>query len=350
MKLDESFATSATNSRTNASWQASLAPFQQPSTIRSAWQLANTLIPYVLLWCAIYLTLGRSLWITAPLVVLASAFLVRIFIIFHDCGHGSYLRSRRANEVVGFITGVLTFTPYRHWSWEHAIHHGGAGHLDKRGHGDIWTMTVQEYIDASRGRRLHYRLVRSPLVLFLLAPISVFLIKHRFAAAKAPRRARRSVWLTNAALFIVAVALSSVFGFFTYALLQIAVLMISGAAGLWLFYVQHQFEGVYWERGKTWNFTDAALQGSSFYKLPRVLQWFSGNIGFHHVHHFSPRIANYNLQKCHEGSALFKEVKPIRFWSSLKSLTFRLWDEQERRLVGFGRMNARGPRGNQVVP
>jgi omega-6 fatty acid desaturase (delta-12 desaturase) len=281
-------------------------------------------------------------------VLLASGFLVRIFIIFHDCGHGSYLRSRRANDIVGFITGVLTFTPYLHWSWEHAIHHGGAGHLDRRGRGDIWTMTVQEYIDASPARRLHYRLVRSPLVLFVLAPIFVFLIKHRFAAAKAPRRARRSVWLTNLGVSVVAVAMSWAFGFSTYAALQAAMLMISGTVGLWLFYVQHQFEGVYWERGEAWNYTAAALQGSSFYKLPRLLQWFSGNIGFHHVHHLSPRIANYNLQKCHERSALFNEVQPIGFWSSLKSLTFRLWDEQERKLVGFGQITARRSERNQA--
>lgn len=326
------------------SWQAAVEPFQHPSTMRSTWQLINTLVPYVLLWLALYLAIGLSLWITIPLVVLAGGFLVRIFIIFHDCGHGSYLRSRRANDIIGFITGVLTFSPYRHWSWEHAIHHGGAGHLERRGRGDIWTMTVEEYIEASRGRRLHYRLVRSPLVLFVLAPIFVFAIKHRFSATKAPRRARRSVWLTNLALSVMVVSLSWLFGFGTYLILQAAMLMISGAAGLWLFYVQHQFEGVYWERGEAWSFTAAALQGSSFYKLPRVLQWFTGNIGFHHVHHLSPRIANYNLQKCHERSVVLQQVKPITFWRSLESLTFRLWDEQRRKLVGFGEISIRQSR------
>lgn len=323
------------------SWQAAVEPFQQPSALRSIWQLINTLVPYALLWLALYLSIGVSLWLTVPLVILASGFLVRIFIIFHDCGHGSYLRSRRANDIVGFITGVLTFSPSRHWSWEHAVHHGGAGNLNKRGRGDIWTMTVQEYLEASRGRRLHYRLVRSPVVLFLLAPIFVFAIKHRFSAAKAPRRARHSVWLTNLALSVMVATLSWLFGLWTYLILQAAMLMLSGAAGLWLFYVQHQFEGVYWERGESWSYTAAALQGSSYYKLPKVLQWFSGNIGFHHVHHLSPRIANYNLQKCHDRSSVLQQVKPITFWRGFESLTFRLWDEQRKKLVGFGEVRTR---------
>lgn len=321
-----------------ASWQQSVAPFQQPSAMRATWQLINTLVPYVVLWIALYFTLGLTLWLTIPLIILASAFLVRVFIIFHDCGHGSYFGSKMANDTVGFITGLLTFSPYLHWRWEHSVHHRSAGHLDRRGTGDIWTMTVQEYLAASRGRRLHYRLIRNPLVLFVVAPFFVFAVKHRFPCAKAPLAERRSVWWTNLCLLGIALPMSWVFGFRTYALLQGSMLMIAGAAGLWLFYVQHQFEGVYWERGEGWSYTAAALRGSSFYKLPKILQWFSGNIGFHHVHHLSPRIANYNLQRCHESTALFQQVKAVTLGGSLRSLTYRLWDEQRKRLVGFGQI------------
>ena len=199
-------------------------------------------------------------------------------------------------------------------------------------------MTVQEYLDASRGRRLGYRLVRDPLVLFVLAPLFVFVVKHRFASARADRRRRRSVWSTNVAVLGMAAALAWIFGLAHYLLIQSIVMTVAGAAGLWLFYVQHQFEDVYWERGERWDYTAAALQGSSFYKLPRVLQWFTGNIGFHHIHHLSPRIPNYNLQKCHESDRLFEQVKPITLGSSLKCLTFRFWDEQDRKLVGHAYM------------
>lgn len=317
-------------------WRVWVSAYQRPSDRRALWQLVNTLIPYLLLWYLMYLTSAVSIWLTLPLGVLAGGFLVRLFIIFHDCGHGSYFRSRRLNDLVGRIIGVLTFSPYSHWQWEHAVHHNGAGRLDKRGMGDIWTMTVEEYLAASPGRRLHYRIVRNPFVLFLLAPLLVFAMKHRFPSSKAGKRERRSVWWTNLTLIAVAGVMSWIFGLAYYAFMQSIVLLIAGAAGLWLFYVQHQFEGVYWERGENWDYTKAALQGSSFYKLPKILQWFSGNIGFHHIHHLSPRIPNYNLQRCHESTPTFQQVKPVTFASSLKSLTFRLWDERRRQLVGFG--------------
>jgi omega-6 fatty acid desaturase (delta-12 desaturase) len=324
-----------------AAWRSIVEKCQQPSVTRALWQLVNTLIPYALLWYLMYRTLEVSLWLTIPLAVLAGAFLVRVFIIFHDCGHGSYFKSRRANDIVGFLAGVLTFTPYYHWRWEHAIHHGTAGHLDKRGTGDVWTMTVQEYLESSRSRRFAYQLARNPLVLFVLAPLFIFVIRQRFASSRASRRERRSVWLMNLALLCVAALLSWIFGIAAYLLVQLTAMTVAGAAGVWLFYVQHQFEDVYWERGENWNYTAAALQGSSFYKLPRVLQWFSGNIGFHHIHHLSPRIPNYNLQKCHESDPLFQQVKPITLASSLKSLKFRLWDEEGRKLVGYALMRKR---------
>jgi omega-6 fatty acid desaturase (delta-12 desaturase) len=321
-----------------ARWRAVIQTYQHPSTGRAVWQITNTIVPYVLLWYLMYRLKDISIWLTIPLAILAGALLVRVFIIFHDCGHGSYFKSRWANDIVGFIAGVMTATPYYHWRWEHAIHHGTSGQLDNRGTGDIWTMTVQEYLDASRWRRFSYRLARNPFVLFVLAPLFVFVVLQRFPSRKASQRERHSVAWMNLALLCVVVVMSWVFGIGPYLLLQSVAWMVAGAAGIWLFYVQHQFEDVYWERGEGWDYVAAALQGSSFYKLPRVLQWFSGNIGFHHIHHLSPRIPNYNLQKCHEADPVFQRVQPITLLSSLRSLAFRFWDEPARKLVGYARM------------
>jgi omega-6 fatty acid desaturase (delta-12 desaturase) len=318
-----------------AEWKKIVARFQEPSTPRALWQIVNTFGPYVLLWYLMYLSLAVSWWITAPLAVLAGAFLVRAFIIFHDCGHGSFFKSRAANDFWGFLSGIVTFTPYYHWRWEHSLHHATSGDLDRRGTGDVWTLTVQEYLESSRGKRFAYRLARNPIVLFVLAPVFLFLIKHRVPKANANRRERYSVYWMNLAILGVAVALSAVFGIKAYVLIQLTALMVAGSAGVWLFYVQHQFEGVYWERRDEWDYATAALQGSSFYKLPRVLQWFSGNIGFHHIHHLSPRIPNYNLEKCHRADPVFQTVKPVTLFSSFKALTFRLWDEQRRKLISY---------------
>ena len=331
----DSISTQTITQTDKANWKEIVARYQQPSTGRALWQIINTLIPYAFLWYLLYRSLTVSWWLTVPLAMLAGALLVRIFIIFHDCGHGSFFKSRRANDIVGFIAGVLTFTPYYHWRWEHSIHHASAGHLDKRGTGDVWTMTVEEYLASSRWKRFAYKLARNPIVLFGLAPLFLFLVLQRIPAPKANPRERHSVWWMNASILGLILGLGYIFGPLQYLFIQLTVTMVAGAAGVWMFYVQHQFEDVYWERGDNWDFTAAALQGSSFYKLPRILQWFSGNIGFHHIHHLSPRIPNYNLQKCHEADPLFQQVKPITLFSSLKSLTFRLWDEKDRKLVGY---------------
>jgi omega-6 fatty acid desaturase (delta-12 desaturase) len=282
-----------------------------------------------------YLSLQVSYWLTGALALLAAGFSVRVFVIFHDCGHGSFFKSRKANDILGFITGVLSFTPYYHWRWEHALHHASSGDLDRRGTGDVWTLTVQEYLEASRWKRFAYRLARNPFILFVLAPAFLFVVKQRFPSAKAARRERDSVYCTNLAVLGMATGLACLFGLKTYLVLQLGILVVAGATGVWLFYVQHQFEGVYWERRGEWDYCTAALKGSSFYKLPKLLQWFSGNIGFHHIHHLSPLIPNYNLEKCHQAEPLFQTVKPVTLFSSFKSLTFRLWDEQRRKLVGF---------------
>lgn len=324
-----------TNQSAIPRWKQIVAAYQQPALRAALWQVINTLVPYAALWGLMYVSLRFSYWLTGALAIVAGAFLIRVFIIFHDCGHGSFFKSRAANDLLGFVTGVLTFTPYFQWRWEHALHHATSGDLDRRGTGDVWTLTVQEYLEASRWKRFAYRLARNPFILFVLAPLYLFVIQQRFPNPKAARREHLSVYWTNLALFAMATGLIFLFGWKAYLLLQLGVLMVAGSAGIWLFYVQHQFEGVYWDRCEGWDFCTAALKGSSFYKLPKILQWFSGNIGFHHIHHLSPRIPNYNLEKCHRAEPLFQTVQPVTFFGSFKSLTFRLWDEQRHKLVGF---------------
>ena len=321
-------------------WKEVVAKYQEPALWRSIWQIVNSIVPYAVLWYLMYRSLAVSYWLTVPLALLAAGFLVRIFIIFHDCGHGSFFKSRKANDVWGMITGVMTFTPYYMWRWEHAVHHASSGDLDRRGKGDVWTLTVQEYLESSRWKRFAYRLARNPVVLFVIAPLFLFMVRQRFPTLKAGKRERHSMYWTNLAVLGVVAAMSAAFGWKAYLAIQVAVVALAGSAGVWLFYVQHQFEGVYWERREDWDYAAAALQGSSFYKLPKVLQWFSGNIGFHHIHHLSPRIPNYNLEKCHKAEPLFQTVPPVTLFSSFKSFTFRLWDEQCRKLVGYGHLRA----------
>jgi acyl-lipid omega-6 desaturase (Delta-12 desaturase) len=315
--------------------QDNVARFQVASLWRARWQVINSVVPYVLLWFVMSRALTVSYWVMLPIAILAAGFLVRIFIIFHDCGHGSFYKSKRANNATGAIAGLLLLTPYRYWRWQHALHHGTAGDLDRRGSGDIWTLTVQEYLQSTRWRRFAYRLARNPLVLFVVAPLYVFAVHQRFAPSTAPQRERRSVHRMNLALLVVTLVMSAAIGLKAFLLIQLTVSAFAGAFGLWLFYVQHQFEGAYWARSAVWDYTAAALQGSSFYKLPRILQWFTGNIGFHHIHHLSPRIPNYHLQQCHEADPFFETIKPLTLFASLVCLTHRLWDEQRQAFVGF---------------
>jgi omega-6 fatty acid desaturase (delta-12 desaturase) len=317
------------------SWQDILARFQRPAFGRSLWQLLNSLIPYCALWALMVWSLSVSYWLTLLLMLPAAGFLVRIFIIFHDCGHGSFFRSRRANDFWGTVAGILCFTPYSFWRYQHSVHHATSGDLDRRGSGDIWTLTVQEYLEASHWKRFAYRLARNPFVLFVLAPMWLFLFQQRVCLRNGGARERRSVHATNLALLAIAVMMSLTIGLKAYLLIQLPVMILAAAAGVWLFYVQHQFEGTYWERRGEWDYVTAALKGSSFYKLPKLLQWFSGNIGFHHIHHLSPSIPNYRLEECHKADPMFRQVKPVTLFSSLKCVHFRLWDEEGRRLVGF---------------
>jgi omega-6 fatty acid desaturase (delta-12 desaturase) len=315
--------------------QDNVAKCQTASLRKAWWQVINSFAPYLLLWVAMVWALAISFWLLLPLAILAAGFLARIFIIFHDCGHASFFKSKRANNAMGVIAGLLNITPYRHWRWQHALHHGTAGDLDRRGSGDIWTLTVREYIQSTRWRRFAYRLARNPIVLFVIAPLYVFVVHHRFAAASAPKRERQSVRLTNWGLLGITLVMSAMIGFKAFLVIQLTVSAFAGAAGLWLFYIQHQFQGAYWARSGEWDYTAAAIKGSSFYKLPKILQWFTGNIGFHHIHHLSPRIPNYHLERCHDADPFFKTIKPVTLLASLRSLGFRLWDEQRNIFVGF---------------
>jgi acyl-lipid omega-6 desaturase (Delta-12 desaturase) len=315
-------------------WKRAVAKYRQPSRARACWQLANTLLPYAATWLLIQLALGVSLWLVVPLVVLAAGLMIRVFIIFHDCGHGSFFRSRRANDFWGYVTGMLTFTPYRHWNAAHAGHHGSSSDLDRRGVGDVWMLTVEEYRAASRWRRWVYRAVRSPFGMFVVAPLPLFVIAKRFAGRTTPAR-RRAVWITNAGIVAVAIAGSSAWGVLPYVGVQLAILQIADATGIWLFYVQHQFEGVYWARHGQWDYGSAAMRGSSYLRLPRVLQWFTGSIGFHHVHHLCPLIPNYNLQRCHDSHPWFRRAPVLTWRGAIRALRLRLWDEASHRMVGF---------------
>ena len=312
-----------------------VARFETASLGRARWQVINSFIPYALLWVAMVYALTISYWLMLPLAILAAGFLARIFIIFHDCGHGSFFKSKRVNNTMGVVAGLLNLTPYRYWRWQHALHHGTAGDLDRRGSGDIWTLTVQEYIQSTRWRRFAYRLARNPIVLFAIAPLYVFAVHHRFAVAAAPKRERQSVRVTNWALLGITLVMSAMIGLKAFLLIQLTLTAFAGAAGLWLFYIQHQFEGAYWVRSEDWDYTAVALKGSSFYKLPRILQWFTGNIGFHHIHHLSPRIPNYHLERCHDADPFFKTIKPVTLVASLRALGYRLWDEKRHVFVGF---------------
>lgn len=318
-----------------AEWKKLVEDFQKPNRNAAIWQLVNTLGPLAGVWTALYFVYPISWLFAIPLAILGGLFLVRAFIIFHDCGHGSFFRSKKANDVLGFITGMLTFTPYHHWKWEHAMHHATTGDLDRRGIGDVWTLTVKEYLASSRTTRINYRLVRNPFILFVFAPLFLFFVLERFPSKKSKPREKRSVMMMNLALLTWGVCMSAIFGFIPWLIIQLVMMSVAGCSGVWLFYVQHQFEDAYWEETKNWDFTTAAMEGSSYYKLPKILQWFSGNIGFHHIHHLNPRIPNYNLERCHHSDPFFRNAPELNIFTSLRSIKYRLWDEDNGKMISF---------------
>jgi omega-6 fatty acid desaturase (delta-12 desaturase) len=317
----------------NVRWQALVAKYARPDAWRSIWQVVNTLIPYLGLFYLSMRSLEISFWLTLPLSLLTAGFMVRTFIIFHDCGHGSFFKERWANDWLGRLTGLLTFTPYQRWKHDHAVHHATAGNLDRRGKGDVYTMTVQEYVQAPWWKKLGYRVMRQPVFMFFFGSLIVFVFSQRIPLAKGKREIA-SVWWTNAALAVMVTGMCLLFGWKAYLIVQVLVIFFGASAGIWLFYVQHNFEGTYWERHDKWDFFKASVQGSSFYKLPGVLQWFTGNIGFHHIHHLSPKIPNYKLPRALKENPIF-QVRPITLWTSFRSLRLRLWDEEKRRMVGW---------------
>ena len=316
-------------------WVEVVSKYNFPDHPKSWWQVINSVVPYVGLWVAMYHSLKVSYWLTLALSLLAAGFLVRIFIIFHDCGHGSFFRSEKLNRLVGIPLGLLVFTPYHRWHRDHFIHHSTVGNLDKRGIGDVETLTVKEYLELSKWGKIKYRMYRHPLFLFGIAPILLFLIQHRIPKSYMSFKQRMYVYLSNAAIVGTIFLLMWWIGWREYILIQLPIIYFASIAGVWLFYVQHQFDRVVWKRSQEWNYQSVALEGSSFLKLPSILQWFSGNIGYHHIHHLSPRIPNYKLQKCHEENEIFSSIKPLTFKEIMRAFKLRLWDEERNKLISF---------------
>ncbi|MGE7884901.1 fatty acid desaturase [Bacillus sp. NPDC094077] len=312
-----------------------VAPFEKSMTKKSVWQIINTIVPFIILWYLAYKSLSVSYWLTLVPSLLAAGFMTRIFIIFHDCTHHSFFKSRRANRIIGTCMGVLTLFPFDQWGHEHSIHHATSGNLDKRGTGDIWTLTVNEYLAAPFRRRLAYRLYRNPFVMFGLGPIYVFLLKNRFNRKGARKKERMNTYLTNVLIVALVGLLCWAIGWQSFLFVHGSIFLISGSIGIWLFYVQHTFEDSYFEEDKEWEYVKAAVEGSSFYKLPKILQFLTGNIGFHHVHHLSPRVPNYKLEEAHNNTLPLKNVPTITLATSLRSIRFRLWDEQSNNFVSF---------------
>jgi len=318
-------------------WYQAVRGYEQPSVRQAIWQIVNSFIPYLLLWILMIRLVqsGASYWITLVLSVVAAGFLIRIFIVFHDCGHNSFFASRRANTILGYVAGVLTFTPYEAWRHSHAVHHSTMGNLDQRGTGDVWLMTVDEYRSAPRLKQIVYRVFQAPFIMFGIGSGMVFLFVNRLPQRGLRRQDRRSVHLTNLALGVIVLVAGLTIGLRTYVLIQLPIILIAAATGVWLFYVHHQYEGVHLYRDDEWTPLKAALNSSSYYKLPAVLQWFTGNIGFHHIHHVRPRIPNYNLPRAFRTVPELRTVAPLSIPTSLKSLFLHLYDERQHQLVSF---------------
>jgi omega-6 fatty acid desaturase (delta-12 desaturase) len=317
------------------SWRATLKPYATPSLRLSVRNVATSVVPYLALIVAMFFALRVSVLLTLVLAVPTAGYLVRTFIVFHDCAHGSFLPSKRANAWLGAVLGAMLFTPFAKWRHDHARHHATAGDLDRRGVGDVATMTVAEYRAQSQWGRLAYRAFRNPLIMFGLGPIYAMVVYPRFVRGGERPRLRRSVLGTDLVLVLLVGGLCRLVGWQAYLLVQGPVMLLASAAGVWLFYVQHQFEDTYWESGERWSYADAALRGSSYLKLPRLLQFFTGNIGLHHVHHLSARVPNYHLQRAHDDNPIFHDVPVVTLWQGLRAPRLKLWDEDRRRLVGF---------------
>lgn len=311
-------------------------PFEQSDVKASVRQLMNTIPPFILAWFLAYQALSVSIWLTIALSAIAAGFVIRTFIIFHDCTHGSFFKNKKANAVVGTITGIMTLFAFEKWKREHTIHHASSGNLDKRGVGDIWVMTIEEYVEASKWERFKYRMYRNPLVMFGFGPLFLVLISSRFNRKDARKKERNNTYLINISLVVIYSLLIWAIGWQAFLIVQGTTMFIAGALGIWLFYVQHTFEDSYFEDESEWDYVKAAVEGSSYYQLPKVLQWVTGNIGFHHVHHLSPRVPNYNLEKAHVSTPPLHQATTINIKSSLKSLRYKVYDAKNKTFVTFG--------------
>jgi omega-6 fatty acid desaturase (delta-12 desaturase) len=316
-------------------WRTLLAPYSEPSHRQALAGLATSVVPYLALLAAAWAGSKVSVFLALALGVPAAGFLIRTFIVFHDCAHGSYFRAKRANGIAGAALGVVLWMPFHSWRHKHAVHHATAGDLDRRGVGDVHTLTVAEYRAESFWGRVGYRLFRNPLVMFGLGPLWVVVVGPRLFRPSANRRVRRSVLGTDLALALVVGGGCWLIGWQTFLIVQAPALLLTGSIGIWLFYVQHQFEESYWSTGQDWRYEEAALRGSSYLKLPRILQFFTGSIGFHHVHHLSVRIPNYNLERAHNASPTFEAAPTLTLWEAVRSTRWKLWDEEKQRLVTF---------------
>ena len=323
-------------------WREDLDPYAEPHLGRSLRELATSVVPYLALSVAMYFALGISYLLVLLIAIPAAGFLVRTFILFHDCSHGSFLRSRRANAWLGTVLGMFVYSPFLRWRHDHAIHHATSGDLDRRGGGDVRTLTVSEYHALDPRARLGYRLFRNPIIMFGVGPIVALLIGPRLVAKDARPRMRRSVIWTNIALALLIGTLCWLLGWSNFLLIQAPTIMLAGSAGIWLFYVQHQFEDAYWQQAGDWSYADAALRGSSYLKLPKILQFFSGNIGLHHVHHLNSRIPNYNLQRAHDENPIFHGVPTLSFMDGMRTVRLKLWDERSGRMVSFAQAREPG--------
>ncbi|MBB6634496.1 fatty acid desaturase [Cohnella thailandensis] len=310
-------------------------PFENIDPKKSVKQLFTSFVPLVLLWYGSYLSLSVSYVLSLALGAIAAGFVIRTFIIFHDCCHQSFFKNRKANKIIGTIAGAITLTPYEQWKYSHSVHHATSSNLDKRGIGDIWILTVEEYNAASFRKKLQYRIYRNPLVMFGLGPVYVFLLLYRFNRRGAKRKERINTHVTNLLIAALYALLIWLVGWQAFLLVQVPIFWLSGAMGIWLFYVQHQFEESYFEKEDEWSYVQAAVEGSSYYKLPKLLQWLTGNIGFHHVHHLSPKVPNYRLEEAHNATPPLQRATTITLRTSLESLRFKLWDERNRRFVRF---------------
>lgn len=310
-------------------------PYEKSELQISIIQIFNTLVPYILCIILGMMAYHISPFISIALGVVGAFFLVRSFIIFHDCCHGSFFKNKKWNDRLGNFTGFLTLFPYQQWRREHNIHHATSGNLDKKGVGDIWMMTIEEYEAADKKTQLAYRVYRNPFVMFILGPIYLLFISNRFNRKDARQKERMNTWLHNLAIVVVYGAIIYFFGLGMFAAVFIPILFVGGMLGIWMFYIQHTFEESYFEENSEWDYVKAAVEGSSYYKLPKLLQWLTGNIGFHHVHHLSPRIPNYYLEKAHEETPPLQHATTITLKTSLESIRYKLYDEKKKVFITF---------------